>query len=193
MSKYEEFWKEAAIEAGKVTAFLASARRRHEFSISCPVEIRISYIYRVIFPGLALFRFYARFLVARAAQLCDFAPLKRWLYRLIGVNVGKGAFISPDAFIDPHFPSLITIGDHAIIGWGARLFTHEFDGVKYTMGRIDIGKGAVIGAFTVVKGGVSVGEGAMVHAAGIVLRDVPAGARYGPVATLREIMSVSNE
>jgi acetyltransferase-like isoleucine patch superfamily enzyme len=193
MKTRADWWKDASAESARVAAFLAGSGRRFVFTVGCPVEIRIAYIYRVIFPGFRILRFYGRFMVARVAQWSDFPPVKRLLYRLIGVRVGRGVFISPDAIIDPHFPSLITIGDHAVIGWGAKLFAHEFDGTKYTMGRIDIGRGAIIGAFTIVKNGVSVGDGAMVHAGGVVLRDVSPGARYGPVAAIRDIMAAVDE
>jgi acetyltransferase-like isoleucine patch superfamily enzyme len=53
--------------------------------------------------------------------------LKNTLYkRLLGIKIGKDVAISPDVIFDPFFPELIKIGDHCSIGWGARIFAHEF-------------------------------------------------------------------
>ena len=193
MNRMGDWRKDSAQEARRVAEFLSGSGRRLVFRVDCPLESRIRYIYRAIFPGLGLPLFYLRFMVARIAQLSDYSPVKIFLYRLIGVRIGRGVFISPDAFIDPHFPSLITLGDHAILGWGTRIFAHDFDGTKYSMGRVDIGKGAVIGAFTVVKNGVSIGDGVFIHLCGLVMRDVLTGSRYGPDRVLKAILGRKRE
>lgn len=156
-----------------LAAFLGGEARRFEFAVDCGIEERIDFIYAVVFPGLARVRFYLRFAVARLAGAIDWSPLKVRLYRLIGMRIGAGVFISPGVILDPHFPSLIEIGDYAIIGWGTHLFTHEFTGSRYSVGRIRIGRGAVIGGFSLVRGGVIIGDGAEVASTCIVYRDVP--------------------
>jgi acetyltransferase-like isoleucine patch superfamily enzyme len=75
--------------------------------------------------------------------------------------------------LDPHFPELINIGDYVIIGWGTHLFCHDYDGKTYRLGRITIGKGAVIGGFSIIRGGVTIGENAQVASTCIVYKDVP--------------------
>ena len=154
-------------------AFLHSDHPRFEMAIDCSIEERISFIYAIIFPGFEKIRFYWRFLIARLAYFIDYSPLKVRLYRSIGMKIGKGVFISPGVILDPHFPSLISIDDYAIIGWGTHLFTHEFTGEKYTAGRIHVGRGAVIGGLSVVRGGVTIGENAQVASTCIVYKDVP--------------------
>ncbi len=144
-----------------------------EFGIDCGVEDRINFIYAVIFPGSQKIRFYLRFLTARIAQYIDYSPAKAFLYRLIGMKIGKGVFLSPDVILDPHFPELIEINDYAIIGWGTHLFCHEYNGSKYRVGRITIKRGAVIGGFSVIRGGVTIGENAQVASTCIVYKDVP--------------------
>jgi acetyltransferase-like isoleucine patch superfamily enzyme len=89
------------------------------------------------------------------------------------MKIGKGVFISPGVILDPHFPALIEIDDYAIVGWGTHLFTHEFSGSRYTIGRIRIGRGAVIGGFSIVRGGVVIGANAQVASTCIVYKDVP--------------------
>jgi acetyltransferase-like isoleucine patch superfamily enzyme len=153
--------------------FLAGSERKFEFAICCCPEKRIGFIYSVIFPGRKKYRFYWRFFLCRIARAIDYSPLKVLLYRRAGFRIGRGVFISPDVILDPHFPELIEIGDHAIIGWGTHLFAHEFDGGKYRIGRIRIGAGAVIGGFSIVRGGVTIGENANIASTCIVYKDVP--------------------
>ena len=154
-------------------AFLRGKEPKLEFEVDCGIEERIKFIYSVIFPGGRKILFYFRFLIARIAQYIDYSPAKVFLYRLIGMKIGKGAFLSPDVILDPHFPELIEIGDYAIIGWGTHLFCHEYSGDKYRLGRIVIGRGAVIGGFSVIRGGVAIGENAQVASTCIVYKDVP--------------------
>lgn len=153
--------------------FLHGNEKALEFKVDCGLKERVRFIYSIIFPGFGKYRFYLKFLIARMAQYIDPSPAKVFLYRLIGMKIGKGVFIAADVILDPHFPSLIEIGDYAIIGWGTRLFTHEFDGVKYRLGRISVGKGAVIGGFSLIRGGVIIGENAQVASSCIVYKDVP--------------------
>lgn len=153
--------------------FLHGNGKKLEFDIDCRLEERVSFIYSIIFPGLDKYFFYFKFFLARIAQYIDYSPIKVFLYRLIGMKIGKGVYIAADVILDPHFPELIEINDYAIIGWGTHIFTHEFDGVKYRLGRISIGKGAVIGGFSLIRGGVTIGENAKVSSACIVYKDVP--------------------
>lgn len=153
--------------------FLSGNAMKFEFAINCKPQDRIRYIYSIVFPGFRKYRFYLIFLIARIAQYIDYSPAKVLLYRLIGMKIGKGAFISPDVILDPHFPELIEIGDHAIIGWGTHLFTHDFSGTTYHAGRIKIGAGAVIGGFSIIRGGVVIGDNAQIASTCIVYKDVP--------------------
>ena len=157
--------------------FLESGGKVHTFRLASAPGTLIRDIYSVIFPGIRFPLFYARFTIARMAERIDLSVLKVPLYRLIGVRIGRGVFIAADVIIDPHFPELIEIGDYAIIGWGAKLFTHEWFDNTYRAGRITIGPGAMIGAYTVVRGGVEVGAGAKIGAMSIVHKDVPAGGK----------------
>ena len=153
--------------------FLQGTEKKLEIAIDCTPKERIRFIYSIIFPGLRKAGFYWRFFIARIACFIDFSPIKVFLYRSIGMKIGKGAFISPGVILDPHFPGLINIGDYAIIGWGTHLFTHEFTGDKYTVGRIHVGSGAVIGGFSIIRGGVTIGENAQVSSICVVYKDVP--------------------
>jgi acetyltransferase-like isoleucine patch superfamily enzyme len=174
--------------------FFAADERVLELSINCGPAERISTIYAIVFPGWKKARFYLNFLIARIARTIDWSPAKVFLYRLTGMKIGKGVFISPDVILDPHFPSLIEIGDYAIIGWGTHLFTHEFSAGSYRVGRINVGAGAVIGGFSIVRGGVRIGENAQIASTCIVYKDVPENYYLDSVVLLnRALLDVYRE
>ena len=143
------------------------------FRIDCDLKDRIKTIYKIVFPKFKKLRFYTIFLISRLAQIIDYSLIKVYLYRLIGVKIGKGVFISPDVIIDPHFPSMIKIEDYCILGWGAKLFTHEYAENTYRIGKITIKRGAVIGANSTIRGGVVVGEMSEIPYGSIVIKNVP--------------------
>ncbi|OQW94486.1 MAG: hypothetical protein BWK79_05745 [Beggiatoa sp. IS2] len=173
-------------------AYLNSGDKVFEFEVNYPLSDRIAGIYQVIFPGRKKYQFYGRFLVARIAQLIDYSPIKVWLYRAIGIKIGKGVFIAPDVILDPHFPTLIEIHDYAILGWGAKLFTHYFSGKTYCAGRIMIGEGAVIGAFSLIRGGVTIGKQANISVDSLVYKDVPDHATFSLLDLLKVLLRNKN-
>lgn len=101
---------------------------------------------------------------------------KLWVLRRLGAKVGRNVHISVDVWIDPLFPDLLEIEDDVIIGTGAKIAFHECTATTFTVGRVKIGKGAVIGGFAILPCGVDVGPGATVAGGAVVGRDVPAGA-----------------
>jgi acetyltransferase-like isoleucine patch superfamily enzyme len=158
----------------KLLQFLAGNEKLFSFDVRCEPKDRIRFIYQINFPGFQKIKFYARFFIARMTQYIDYSPIKIFLYRMIGLKIGKGVFISPDVFLDPHFPSMIELGDYCILGWGAKFFAHEYSQGKYRVGRIVIKQGAIIGAFAVIRGGITIGENAEVPYGSTVYKDVPA-------------------
>lgn len=99
--------------------------------------------------------------------------MKNWLLRRIGLSVGSGVSWGLEATPDVFWPELITVEDHAIIGYDATLLCHEFLQSEYRTGEIVIGERAMIGAGTVVLPGVTIGEGAQVAANSLITQDVP--------------------
>lgn len=99
--------------------------------------------------------------------------LKNWLLRRIGVTVGTGVSWGLEATPDVFWPELITVENHAIIGYDATLLCHEFLQSEYRTGEIVIEERAMIGAGTVVLPGVTIGAGAQVAANSLVTQDVP--------------------
>lgn len=51
--------------------------------------------------------------------------LKRVIYKLFGVDIGKGTVVSMGSVIDPFYPDKIKIGENTVIGWHTKVLTHE--------------------------------------------------------------------
>lgn len=110
--------------------------------------------------------------------LCKYIPslsLKRALYRIIGVNVGKDVSVGLSAMMDIFYPELITIGDNSVIGYNSTILCHEFLVDEYRTGEVIIGRDVMIGANCTVLPGVQIGDGAVVGACALVNRDVLPG------------------
>ena len=101
--------------------------------------------------------------------------LKRWLMRRIGVTVGAGVSWGLEATPDVFWPELITLEDHAIVGYDATILCHEFLQDEYRTGEVVVGERAMIGAGAIVLPGVEIGADASVAANSLVTRDVPPG------------------
>ena len=116
--------------------------------------------------------------ILRKAPPCS---LKNSLYRLMGVKIGKDVVIGPNVLLDPLFPGLITIEDGAVLGWGCQVFAHEFLIEKFILGRVSIGKRALIGASSTVRAGETIEDGATVSMCSFVNKDVETGEAVGGV------------
>lgn len=99
--------------------------------------------------------------------------LKNYLLRLLGADVGTGVTFALTATPDVFWPELLTVHDHAIIGYDATLLCHEFLQDEYRTGEIVVGEQVMIGAGAIVLPGVEIGDGAQVGANSVVTRDVP--------------------
>ena len=120
--------------------------------------------------------------------ICRYLPslrLKRFLYRLTGMRVGRNAGIGLEVTFDVFFPELIEVGDDAVIGYGATILSHEFLVGEWRKGKTTIGSRSMIGARSVVLAGVRVGEGATVSAMSLVNSDIPARSFYGGIPAKR--------
>ena len=110
------------------------------------------------------------FLIIRYLPPCG---LKNCLYRMHGINIGRGVAISEEIYLDPLFPELITIEDGAILGTGVKMPVHGITRNKVWLARTIIKRNAVIGGYAFIKQGVTIGENAIVAAHSTVTKDVP--------------------
>ncbi|WP_135822620.1 acyltransferase [Halostella litorea] len=115
------------------------------------------------------------YVVIVLARVSPSLRLKCWLLRRIGVTLGAGVSWGLESTPDVFWPELITVEDHAIVGYDATLLCHEFLQDEYRTGEVVVGERAMIGAGAVVLPGVRIGEGASVAANSLVTEDVPPG------------------
>jgi acetyltransferase-like isoleucine patch superfamily enzyme len=132
------------------------------------------------------------YILMRLARVLPSLSLKNWLYRRMGMKVGRHVSVGLEVTVDIFFPELITIEDEAIIGFGATLLCHEFLQREYRTGPIVIGKGAIIGTQSLVMPGVRVAPGAVVSAMSLVNRDVEGFVGGVPARPLRRGSSERN-
>jgi acetyltransferase-like isoleucine patch superfamily enzyme len=99
--------------------------------------------------------------------------VKNALLRRTGMKIGKNVFIAATVQFDIQFPELITIDDGAILGMHSHIATHEVTHTHIRLGKVHIGKNALIGGQSTVRSGVSVGENSVVAMRAFVTHDVP--------------------
>ncbi|WP_435179500.1 acyltransferase [Halorussus sp. AFM4] len=115
------------------------------------------------------------YLVIVLARVSPSLTLKNVLLRSIGVTVGEGVSWGLESTPDVFWPELVTVEDHAIVGYDATILCHEFLQDEYRTGEVVVGERAMIGAGAVILPGVEIGAGASVAANSLVTRDVPPG------------------
>lgn len=97
--------------------------------------------------------------------------IRIYLYRIMGVNIGRNVFIGMDSYIDDQIPELITIEDGVIIAFRVTIVAH--DDSDHSAAPIVIKKNAYIGTGAIVLEGVTIGENAVIGAGAVVTSDIP--------------------
>lgn len=115
------------------------------------------------------------FTLIQTARVLPSLCLKNFLYRLVGIKVGRDVSVGLMAMFDIFFPQLITIGDNSIVGYNATILAHEFLIDEWRRGPVVIGANVMIGANSTVLPGVIIGDNAVVAAGAVVVTDVPPG------------------
>ncbi len=106
------------------------------------------------------------------ARISPSLPLKLWLYRRMGIEIGNNVSIALEVTMDVFFPQLIKIGDNSIIGYNTTILCHEFLVKEYVTGPVIIGRDVMVGANTTVLPGVKIANGSVVSAHSLVNSDI---------------------
>ena len=59
------------------------------------------------------------------ARRCIAPGLRLWLYRRMGVRIGRNVFVGLDAYLDCQFPELITIEDDVTVSFRVTVVVHD--------------------------------------------------------------------
>ncbi|GAB6089099.1 hypothetical protein JCM12856_06920 [Spirochaeta dissipatitropha] len=113
-----------------------------------------------------------------------------FLYRsMLHMKIGNNVGLVNGLELDRIHPSLIEIEDDVIIGWKATIMSHEFTHTRLRFARVLIKKGALIGAHSVIRCGVTIGEHAIVAMCSYVTSDIPANQVWGgnPARYIRDV------
>ncbi len=103
-------------------------------------------------------------------------PFGTWFLRAMGMRLGRNAFINTEFISDP---SLISLGDDAVIGGSVHLFAHFGGGGHLTVAPVRIGARATVGQKATVMGDVEIGDDATILPHSVLLP----GSRVGPGET----------
>ena len=115
------------------------------------------------------------------ARRCILTGLRLWLYRRMGVHIGRGVFVGLDTYLDCQFPELITIEDDVTVSFRVTIVVHDdarrLDRIEPgagdgTVAPVRLRRGCYLGVGSLVLPGVTVGERAVVAAGAVVTRDV---------------------
>jgi acetyltransferase-like isoleucine patch superfamily enzyme len=142
-----------------------TARRRYEREIA-PRSLARTYVQKRL-------HLWARRCIAPGPRL--------WLYRRMGVRIGRGVFIGLDSYLDCQFPELITIEDDVTVSFRVTIVVHDdarrLDAIlpgagDGTVAPVRLRRGCYLGAGCLILPGVTVGERAVVASGAVVSRDV---------------------
>ncbi|MCL2701772.1 MAG: hypothetical protein FWE88_08800 [Phycisphaerae bacterium] len=146
-------------------------------------------VWDVICPSwLANLRFCMRFVVMYFIGKCPVSWIKVRLFRLMGVRIGRRVYIAPGVFLDAFYPHLIELEDGCLLGIGSRVLTHEVTAGTFRAGKVSIGKGSVVGAWSIIRSGVTLGQAVTTGFGSVVVCDVADGLTVGgvPAKPLRQ-------
>jgi len=113
------------------------------------------------------------------ARHFPYSRVRRQLFRLIGINIGKNVFIGNDVYVDIRYPNKITIEDNCIICTHVKIIAHNDlpDSLKKyteeTIKPVIIKKNTAVYLGAIILPGVTIGESSIVAAGAIVTKDVP--------------------
>jgi len=114
--------------------------------------------------------------------------LRIWLYRQMGVNIGKDCVVEMFCYLDDQFPELIFFDDHSGPSRHVIILCHDDVAEKSTVSAAEeprfqqrhgfvapvrLKKYSGIGTASVILPGVTVHEGGVIAAGAVVTKDVP--------------------
>src|SRR5262249_57195745 len=119
-------------------------------------------------PILGPIRIVLNYLVIYACKHLPSLTLKRWIFRGLGMKLGRGVTIASGVTLDYFFPELIEVGENTILGMDAMILTHEFLHEGFRSGKVCVGANCLIGARSTILAGVTLAARPTVSAMSLV-------------------------
>jgi len=120
----------------------------------------------------SIFRVFFNFLIISLCKYLPYSSLKKSLYRLIGIKIGKNVGICSEIRFDYTYSELIEIGDNSIIGSCAKIFAHESTRKKIKIGKTIIGKNVLVGGSSFIAAGVRIGDNSTISHCSFVNKSI---------------------
>ena len=121
-------------------------------------------------------RFFTRIVLHIAADsyLINYR-VRRFLYRLAGVNIGKNVFIGTNCYFDELNLKGIYLDDNSFVTRGCVILSHflNSDDGSFELGNVHSSKGSFLGVNSIITKPVCIGENSIVGAGSIVTKDIP--------------------
>lgn len=126
-------------------------------------------------------------LLNMVARVMLYRPLRIWLYRQMGVNIGDDCVVEMYCYLDDQYPELIFFEDHSGPSRHVIILCHDdvtaksvmdhakeadFEKRKGTVAPVRLERYSGIGTASILLPGVTVHEGGVVGAGAVVTRDV---------------------
>ncbi len=110
-------------------------------------------------------------------QMFNGTPFKSWIWRLLGVRVGRKVFDDGCSITEK---SLVTIGDGCTLNMASLIQGHSLEDGTFKSDRITIGDGCTIGTGAFVHYGVEMGAGVVLDADSFLMKgeEIAAGERW---------------
>lgn len=111
--------------------------------------------------------------------------LRLWLYRRMGVNIGRDCTVEMYSYLDDQFPELIFFDDHSGPSRYVKIICHDDVAARTNEGHLTrhgfvapvrMEPYSAVGAGSILLPGVTIHRGAMVGAGAVVTRSIPPGA-----------------
>jgi maltose O-acetyltransferase len=114
-----------------------------------------------------------------------------------GLELGSETFIARNVYLDPGHPWLIKIDDHAGLSPGVIVMAHDASMKRHMghtrIGRVVIGKRVFVGAGAIILPGTWIGDDSIVGAGSVVRGGVPPGSMVvgNPAKVVADVKSVA--
>jgi acetyltransferase-like isoleucine patch superfamily enzyme len=109
--------------------------------------------------------------------------LRIWLYRLMGVNIGRDCTVEMYTYLDDQFPELVFFDDHSGPSRYVKIICHDDVAARANpsnvtrhgfVAPVQMKSYSAVGVGSILLPGVTIHEGAVVGAGAVVTKDVPA-------------------